>query len=356
ALIGDVLIEREQASGWWETALTAAHPDVNFTVRNLGWSGDTVFGHARAGFGSPADGFKELVKMVREQRPTVVVLGYGMSHSFDGEAGLASFKKGFDDLVKMLEAGDPKPRLLFLSPIRHESYVVPAAVVDAHNAQLEIYTKALREEAVARKAAFVDLFHATAPLPGGKSRPITDNGVHLTAYGYWATAPAFLSGFGRKLDGAIPTVRLTTNGGPLKVETALGARISEVSANKGDVALKGKLDRLPRGDVNGPDATPVLTVVLGSPSKDAETVVSGGRDALQVEALRQEIIHKNSLFFHRWRPQNWTYLFGFRKHEQGNNSVEIPQFDPLIEEVEKKIATLRVPQEQTYEFTLPAQR
>ncbi len=40
---------------------------------------------------------------------------------------------------------------------------------------------------------------------------------------------------------------------------------------------------------------------------------------------------KDQLFFHRYRPQNETYLFLFRKHEQGNNAVEIPQFDPLIQ-------------------------
>jgi hypothetical protein len=38
-------------------------------------------------------------------------------------------------------------------------------------------------------------------------------------------------------------------------------------------------------------------------------------------------INEKPLFFHRWRPANWTYLFGFRKHEQGRNAVEIPRFD-----------------------------
>jgi hypothetical protein len=59
------------------------------------------------------------------------------------------------------------------------------------------------------------------------------------------------------------------------------------------------------------------------------------------EKLRSLIRAKNQMFFHRWRPQNETYLFGFRKHEQGNNSVEIPQFDPLIADKEKEIAAVR---------------
>jgi hypothetical protein len=48
-------------------------------------------------------------------------------------------------------------------------------------------------------------------------------------------------------------------------------------------------------------------------------------------------VRKDELFFNRWRPQNETYLFGFRKHEQGQNAREIPMFDPLIEAADKRI-------------------
>ena len=47
------------------------------------------------------------------------------------------------------------------------------------------------------------------------------------------------------------------------------------------------------------------------------------------------------MFFHRYRPQNETYLFLFRKHEQGNNAAEIPQFDPIVEDLEKQIQQLK---------------
>ena len=67
------------------------------------------------------------------------------------------------------------------------------------------------------------------------------------------------------------------------------------------------------------------------------------------EKLRQAIVAKNELYFHRWRPQNVTYLFGFRKHEQGKNAREIPQFDPLVEEKEKEIRKLAVPVSHVYE-------
>lgn len=53
--------------------------------------------------------------------------------------------------------------------------------------------------------------------------------------------------------------------------------------------------------------------------------------------LRSLIAEKNELYFHRYRPQNETYLRGFRKHEQGQNAKEIAQFDALIAQAEKRI-------------------
>jgi lysophospholipase L1-like esterase len=53
--------------------------------------------------------------------------------------------------------------------------------------------------------------------------------------------------------------------------------------------------------------------------------------------LAKMIQSKDELFFHRHRPQNETYLLLFRKHEQGNNAAELPQFDPLVQQAEQQI-------------------
>ena len=65
-----------------------------------------------------------------------------------------------------------------------------------------------------------------------------------------------------------------------------------------------------------------------------------GDFAGRTRALREAIVAKNRLYFHRWRPANETYLFLFRRHEQGNNAVEIPQFDPLVAEADAAVRTL----------------
>ena len=72
----------------------------------------------------------------------------------------------------------------------------------------------------------------------------------------------------------------------------------------------------------------------------------------QYEALRQLLLRKNELYFHRWRPQNITYLFGFRKHEQGNNAADIAKFDPFILELEKQIHELQQPRVASGDFAI----
>ena len=42
-----------------------------------------------------------------------------------------------------------------------------------------------------------------------------------------------------------------------------------------------------------------------------------------VESLRRSIVQKNEWFFHRSRPANMAYIFGFRKKEQGRNATEV---------------------------------
>ena len=58
--IGNTFIERSQSYGHLETILTTALADRDLSFRNLGWSGDTVFGDARSYFGPPAEGFERL--------------------------------------------------------------------------------------------------------------------------------------------------------------------------------------------------------------------------------------------------------------------------------------------------------
>lgn len=64
-------------------------------------------------------------------------------------------------------------------------------------------------------------------------------------------------------------------------------------------------------------------------------------DPKKLAQLQAVVNEKNRLFFLKWRPQNETYITGFRKYEQGRHVAEIPLFDPLVQEQEQKISALR---------------
>lgn len=94
---------------------------------------------------------------------------------------------------------------------------------------------------------------------------------------------------------------------------------------------------------NGMHFGPNGYAAVASAIRSQLKLTNGGKTSQQEEAIRQKIVEKNMLFFHRWRPQNITYLTGFRKHEQGNNAVEIAQFDPLVTQIEVEINAMKQP-------------
>jgi hypothetical protein len=373
-LLGNTLIEREQRRGYWELALTTRFPAARVTFRNLGWSGDTVFGEARAGFGKPADGFKHLKEHVLALKPTVLVIGYGSAEAFDGPKGLPGFTRGLNTLLDALAPA--KARVVLLSPLRQEDLGPPLPDPSAQNRNLRLYADAIHDVAKKRGHRFVDLYDLLGD--GAKAKPpvpLTDNGIHLTPWGYWRSALALEPGLG------LPerAWHVAVDAGTRKA-TARGARVNKVGTRAlrfrviddhlplppqpADGAPKARpklaertlvVDRLAQGEyVLTVDGTTVATASAAGWA--AGVRLERGPELDQVEKLRKLITAKNTLYFHRWRPQNETYLFGFRKYEQGKNAREIPQFDPLVAAKEADIARLRAPDARVYEIKPAAKR
>ena len=259
--IGSTITEREQRYGYWETALTHANAKKAITFRNLGWSGDTVFGEARGSFDyNSTKGYDRLVNLTLELKPTVLFVSYGANESFAGPAGLDKFEKGLEKLLDALKPSGARVVLFAPHPFRPaQGYPEPVE----QNKNLRLYRGAIEKVAKARGHFFADPSATTVVT----SDPVTHNGMHLTEAGYRAGTFGFLA--------------------------SLGYEFQATTA----------WDRL--------------------------------------DPLRRAIVAKNELFFHRWRPQNETYLFGFRKHEQGKNGKEIAEFDPLVAKAEEEISKLR---------------
>lgn len=265
AIVGGTFVEREAQFGWIETALTASLNDRKILFRNMGWSGDTVWSDSRGVFDTPEVGYQRLLDLIKEFKPTVVLLAYGQNESFAGEAGLPAFVKQYEKLSNDVKAIGA--RLVYVTPLPFARPVAPLPDATAHNRLLATYSAAIRELAAKENAPVIDLQTIHWPSDAAtRANPLSENGIHLTPEGSRYVA--------------------------------------------GQVLVQEKL----------------RPVDLTSPA---------------IETLHRKVLEKNELFFHRWRPQNSTYLFGFRKHEQGNNAVEIPQFDPLIAKAEVEITRLK---------------
>lgn len=348
--VGAGLIEREQQQGWLESFLSARWPDRNVTFRNLGWSGDTVGGVSRSGFDPPEAGYPRLLEQVRAAKPTILIIGYGDVESHEGEAGLARFREGLARLLGDL-AKEPVRAVALLSPAAEQPNETRGADWLARRERdIALYSAAIREAAQARGFAFVDLAgpSASALLAGRQSA------LHLDERGSLGLATLVTSALLPREQDQRVAIRLK-DGRSATAEGAEGIQVAD-----GGLSFRIKPALLPRPALADGEAEHIQLVVEGlAPGKyllkvggkeileaDADAFAKGvaldaGLWLEQWEALREVIRGKNEQFFFRWRPQNETYLFGFRKHEQGQNAAEIPKFDPIVERREQEIARLR---------------
>jgi lysophospholipase L1-like esterase len=364
-LLGDGFIERMQHDGYLETRLTSRLPGTSVTFRNLGWSGDTVQGIARAVFGTPEEGFARLMKDVTEAEPTVIVVAYGGNEAHAGEAGWNDFQQQLRRLLDEL-VGSTGARLMLLVPRPYEKLPPPLPDTASYNRKLERYVGVLRDEAVRRGIPLIP----AADRPGADHHRWTTDGIHLTEAGAWHVAARLADSLGY---GDTPwQFDVDVRSGTYNAEN-VSLQSWQKSEHRHEWTL---LDRylpapfppdtappdpaeLPYGhiQVRGLPPGTYQLLVEGVPAVTATAAQWEAGQPLplragqgQVEELRRTIREKNELYFHRHRPQNETYLFLFRKHEQGNNAVEIPQFDPLISEKEEEIARLRLPRPGKYEL------
>jgi len=268
-LLGNTLAERMQLFNHFETLLSTRFPDLRLTVRNLGWSGDTVALQPR-----PLN-FGTTPTHLYRQKADVIFAFFGLNESFDGEAGLVRFE---EDLTAYLRAnlaakynGTSAPRFVLVSPVAHERLPRLTRVdVDSRNRELARYTEAMRRVAALQGVTFVDLFTPTLAVMAEADSPaspkqggdvLTINGIHLNEHGDRVVAQLLMSALGYNLRAA-------------------------------------------------PAAS----------------------DVKRLDALREAIREKNQQFFYRFRPVNAEYVVGRRLEPFGsvNFPGEMKQLDDMV--------------------------
>lgn len=362
ALLGATLFERMQMQDELETILVSRTANLGVSFRNVAWSGDDASGRARAVFGGYEEGYQRRLKDLAAAKPTHVLVAYGMNEAFDKNLTVDVFKQQMRRLLDDLAKANYRVTLL-LPP------VLEASQADVRLANYKerypVIVAALKEIGSERKLSVV-------AMPEIKNE-WTANGIHLNAAGY--------SEYSRRLaDVLVPSeckLELSEDNITLKVSDAertkpisFGEKWSLEaieSSNASEWRWKEIAPCLPlplrsTGELMPVDMAPALSKkVVVEGLADGEYVLEiGGEEVakgtagefakgigcsapglqMQTEKLRRLLHRKNDLFFHHYRPQNETYLFLFRKHEQGNNAVEIDQFPPIIAPLETEAGSL----------------
>ncbi|RBP46494.1 putative membrane-bound dehydrogenase-like protein [Roseimicrobium gellanilyticum] len=197
AIVGSLLADRQQHSGWLETLIHAENKDKDLVIRNLAVAADEVnTWHRSEDFGTRD---QWLLKVGAD----VVFAFYGFNESFKGYEGIEEFKKNLDAFLKELKTknygGEGAPRVVLFSPTAAEKQSNPdIAKPEENNTNLQNYASAMKEVAAANGVQFVDLFDASQKAYAAAKQPLTFNGIHLTVEGDKVLAPViYKSLFGK---------------------------------------------------------------------------------------------------------------------------------------------------------------
>ncbi|HLL94565.1 MAG TPA: PVC-type heme-binding CxxCH protein, partial [Spirosoma sp.] len=213
-LLGNNLGSRMMNYGLFETEMQVRYPNNSLYIRNMCDPGDTPGFRPRSSrfspwafpgaekfqteYANPSDSqgtFESPDEWLTRLKTDVIVAFFGYNESFQGPAGLTNYKAELDAFVKHTLSqkynGTTAPQLALVSPIAFEDL---SATYDrpngkAENANLALYTKAMREVAAqnnrnGERILFVDAFTPSKAWYDASKEPLTIDGSQLNEAGY----------------------------------------------------------------------------------------------------------------------------------------------------------------------------
>jgi len=213
-LIGNNLGSRMMEFDHFETELQLRYPDNMLYVRNMCDGGNTPGFRPHSGRKTPwafpgAEQFQtELAKpagmqgfveypdeWMTKHKADIIIAFFGFNESFEGAAGLANYKAELDAFIKHTLSqkynGNAAPQLALVSPIAFENlsgkYDLPNGKTE--NANLLLYTQAMKEVAAKNKVHFVDAFSPSKIWLDDPATELTIDGTQLTNAGYAKFGP-----------------------------------------------------------------------------------------------------------------------------------------------------------------------
>jgi len=204
--LGNALMENEQQYGFLEYLISSNHPEKHLSFRNLGWSGDTVFGDARSYYTSPPGPFDLLISQIKATRADWAFVAYGAVEAQNGSKGLDEFEQGLSRLLDSLEAMGTKALIISTIP---QLLMNGAEQSDQHISNLKAYNQSMSRIAEETNLAFIDVF---GPIEREQSDDIWEsNRVHLNQNGYLLFTQTMGEKMGLKLSPSDILINIKTN-------------------------------------------------------------------------------------------------------------------------------------------------
>ena len=209
ALIGNNLGSRMMEYGDFDTELHLRYPDSLLFIRNICAPGNTPGFRPHPSRNSPwafegaaefnpeydintgSEGhFPTEDEWLSKLKPDIILGFFGYNESFRGEAGLSIFKgevEAFiDHTLKQDYNGGKGTQLVLISPIAFEDLSNKYDLPDGKgiNANLILYTEALKEVATAKNIPFIDVYSETLKWFKSGKDDLTIDGSQLSEQGY----------------------------------------------------------------------------------------------------------------------------------------------------------------------------
>ncbi len=356
AIIGNTFADQLRIHGYLETLLLQHTRENAVSIRNLGWGGDMLTARDRP------TGFPTEESTLTAHKTDVIIACFGMGESFAGEEGLEEFKSQLKTLIDSHSGkkynGKAEVRLIMVSPIACEDLGKLTPSRDKRNRDLHAYTQAMREIATDAEVPFVDLFEASRYLMDEPTGPkLTNNGIHLNPYGYWAISHTFIDQL--TADNRFPNRQswLLRIDAKTKSSDARGVEISELATDRSGLSFQvtensaptlrpPTLQQLPPQLESVRDTLiienlkpgkyrlviddkPVATATAQS---WAEGVAVDSSPAHKTsEAYRAVVNDKNLQFTYSWKALNQVHIVGERRKSPSGRELpkEVIEFNAL---------------------------
>ena len=208
-LIGNNLGSRMINYGSFETELHVRYPDSLLYIRNMCDGGETPGFRPHSGrmhpwafpgaekyqtelatnsgsegtFGSPD-------QWLTTHKADIIIAFFGYNESFGGAAGLENFKAELDSFINYTSHqkynGQTAPQLAVVSPIAFENLSSLMDLPDGktENANLLMYTDAMREVATKNGILFIDAYGPSKEWFDNTEESLTIDGAQLNSDGY----------------------------------------------------------------------------------------------------------------------------------------------------------------------------